>query len=76
MFGFFVRSSSSGGRDPGIALAVAAETGIVLLIYLDRLWPRSRAGVIAERRVLTRSDLYDAIMERASASGPSDGQSS
>ena len=49
-----------------IALAgVAAETGVVMLIYLDS----ALSGVIAQRkqegRVLTANDLYHAIMEGA-----------
>ena len=45
-----------------IALAgVAAETGVVMLIYLDQAWAaRQRAG----RRVTLR-DLYDAVVEGA-----------
>jgi Cu/Ag efflux pump CusA len=65
MLGFFVRSSSSGGRDPGIALAVATETGVVMLIYLDQSLAEIKGRREAARRVLTRSDFYDAIMERA-----------
>jgi Cu(I)/Ag(I) efflux system membrane protein CusA/SilA len=45
-----------------IALAgVAAETGVVMLIYLDHAW-QSRA---ADGRVPTARDLYDAVMEGA-----------
>ncbi len=45
-----------------IALAgVAAETGVVMLLYLDHAWhARVRTG-----RPLTRRDLYDAVMEGA-----------
>jgi copper/silver efflux system protein len=45
-----------------IALAgVAAETGVVMLIYLDHAW---RARKAAGRRATTR-DLYDAVLEGA-----------
>ncbi|HMM92745.1 efflux RND transporter permease subunit, partial [Bradyrhizobium sp.] len=49
-----------------IALAgVAAETGVVMLIYLDQALDQRRARRAAECRALTRSDLYEAIMEGA-----------
>src|SRR5882757_4164025 len=49
-----------------IALAgVAAETGVVMLIYLNQALGENRARREAEGRALTRSDLYDAIMEGA-----------
>ena len=45
-----------------IALAgVAAETGVVMLIYLDHAWEARRAA----GRVPTLRDLYDAVMEGA-----------
>jgi len=45
-----------------IALAgVAAETGVVMLIYLDHAWEARRAA----GRVPTLRDLYDAIVEGA-----------
>ncbi len=45
-----------------IALAgVAAETGVVMIVYLDEVYDRRRA----ESSMLTRRDLYDAIMEGA-----------
>ncbi|MBI2797452.1 MAG: efflux RND transporter permease subunit [Gemmatimonadetes bacterium] len=45
-----------------IALAgVAAETGVVMLIYLDHAW----AARQADGRVPTLRDLYDAVMEGA-----------
>jgi Cu(I)/Ag(I) efflux system membrane protein CusA/SilA len=45
-----------------IALAgVAAETGVVMLIYLDHAW-KTR---VAEGRRATLRDLYDAVMEGA-----------
>lgn len=45
-----------------IALAgVAAETGVVMLIYLDHAW-RER---MASGRTLTRGDVHDAVMEGA-----------
>jgi Cu(I)/Ag(I) efflux system membrane protein CusA/SilA len=46
-----------------IALAgVAAETGVVMLIYLDHALEEIRARRAAEGRTLTRADLHDAIM--------------
>jgi Cu(I)/Ag(I) efflux system membrane protein CusA/SilA len=49
-----------------IALAgVAAETGVVMLIYLDRAWQEVRARCVAEGRALTADDLHAAIMEGA-----------
>ena len=49
-----------------IALAgVAAETGVVMLIYLNHAWVDIKARCDVESRALTRRDLYDAIMEGA-----------
>src|SRR4029078_8531811 len=49
-----------------IALAgVAAETGVVMLIYLDQALAEIKGRREAEARAVTRSDLYDAIMEGA-----------
>jgi Cu(I)/Ag(I) efflux system membrane protein CusA/SilA len=49
-----------------IALAgVAAETGVVMLIYLNHALAQIEARRAAEGRALTRRDLYDAIMEGA-----------
>ncbi len=49
-----------------IALAgVAAETGVVMLIYLDHALREVRAERAAAGRAFTRSDLYDAIMRGA-----------
>ena len=46
-----------------IALAgVAAETGVIMLIYLDHAWDEQRAEVAAAGREATRADLYRAIM--------------
>jgi copper/silver efflux system protein len=46
-----------------IALAgVAAETGVVMLIYLDQAAREVQARCAAEERHYTRSDLYQAIM--------------
>src|SRR5713101_4751641 len=45
-----------------IALAgVGAETGVVMLLYLDHAWDRFQA----ERRMNTMRDLHDAVMEGA-----------
>jgi Cu(I)/Ag(I) efflux system membrane protein CusA/SilA len=49
-----------------IALAgVAAETGVVMLIYLNHALATIKARCVAEGRELSRRDLYDAIMEGA-----------
>jgi Cu(I)/Ag(I) efflux system membrane protein CusA/SilA len=49
-----------------IALAgVAAETGVVMLIYLDQALEARRALCAAEGRAFTRADLHMAIMEGA-----------
>lgn len=46
-----------------IALAgVAAETGVIMLIYLDHAWTKMKATRAAEGRSLTRDDLREAIM--------------
>jgi Cu(I)/Ag(I) efflux system membrane protein CusA/SilA len=49
-----------------IALAgVAAETGVVMLMYLNQALAHIAAQRAGEGRAVTRSDLYDAIMEGA-----------
>jgi len=49
-----------------IALAgVAAETGVVMLIYLDNALKETTAHREIEGRNLTRADLYEAIIEGA-----------
>jgi Cu(I)/Ag(I) efflux system membrane protein CusA/SilA len=49
-----------------IALAgVAAETGVVMLIYLEHAWERIRAERGAAGATPTATDLYDAVMEGA-----------
>jgi Cu(I)/Ag(I) efflux system membrane protein CusA/SilA len=49
-----------------IALAgVAAETGVVMIIYLNQAWAEVTARRDAEGRPLTRDDLTDAIMQGA-----------
>ena len=49
-----------------IALAgVAAETGIVMLVYLEQAWQTVRHQVQAEGRALTRADLWQAIQHGA-----------
>ncbi|MEQ8396153.1 CusA/CzcA family heavy metal efflux RND transporter [Thalassobaculum sp.] len=46
-----------------IALAgVAAETGVIMLIYLDQAMVELKSERAAERRPFTRDDLYQAIM--------------
>jgi len=44
---------------------VAAETGVVMLIYLDHALQRRRQTAAREERLLTRNDLTLAIMEGA-----------
>jgi len=49
-----------------IALAgVAAETGVVMLIYLDHAWEAARRRCRDEGRAPGPSDLYGAVMEGA-----------
>ncbi|TAH44713.1 MAG: efflux RND transporter permease subunit [Betaproteobacteria bacterium] len=49
-----------------IALAgVAAETGVIMLIYLDHAWKELRERRQAEGREAGIADLYEAIMEGA-----------
>ncbi len=49
-----------------IALAgVAAETGVIMLIYLDHAWEELKAKRRAEGQVPSLADLYEAIMEGA-----------
>jgi len=49
-----------------IALAgVAAETGVVMLIYLDHAWEAVQATCREESRAPTANDLYAAVMEGA-----------
>jgi Cu(I)/Ag(I) efflux system membrane protein CusA/SilA len=49
-----------------IALAgVAAETGVVMLIYLDHAWKAQRVGEAPHARRRSLRDLYDAVMEGA-----------
>jgi Cu(I)/Ag(I) efflux system membrane protein CusA/SilA len=49
-----------------IALAgVAAETGVVMIIYLNQAWAEVRVRRDTEGRPLTRDDLTDAIMQGA-----------
>jgi Cu(I)/Ag(I) efflux system membrane protein CusA/SilA len=49
-----------------IALAgVAAETGVIMLIYLDHAWEDQKRKALAEGRAVKRADLTGAIMEGA-----------
>jgi Cu(I)/Ag(I) efflux system membrane protein CusA/SilA len=49
-----------------IALAgVAAETGVVMLIYLDQALAAQKARCVTDGRPFTRADLHAAIMEGA-----------
>ena len=49
-----------------IALAgVAAETGVVMLVYIDNAWKDTLARCRAESRVATAADVHAAVMEGA-----------
>ncbi|MDD5411116.1 MAG: CusA/CzcA family heavy metal efflux RND transporter, partial [Methylobacter sp.] len=49
-----------------IALAgVAAETGVVMLIYLDQAYREKQRQCLEENRAFTETDLYDALMTGA-----------
>jgi Cu(I)/Ag(I) efflux system membrane protein CusA/SilA len=49
-----------------IALAgVAAETGVVMLIYLDNAWQEAKAHSREQGRLPGAADLYGAVMEGA-----------
>ncbi len=49
-----------------IALAgVAAQTGVVMLIYLDLAWEKVKAKRLESGRAPQASDLYEAVMEGA-----------
>jgi len=49
-----------------IALAgVAAETGVVMLIYLDHAWQEVKTGCRVSGRTPNANDLYQAVMEGA-----------
>ena len=49
-----------------IALSgVAAETGVVMLIYLDHAWAARKASALAAGRRASAADVYAAVMEGA-----------
>ncbi|MDE2183987.1 MAG: efflux RND transporter permease subunit [Alphaproteobacteria bacterium] len=49
-----------------IALAgVAAETGVVMLIYLNNAWAEAKSGAVGQGRSLTQADLIAAIKSGA-----------
>jgi Cu(I)/Ag(I) efflux system membrane protein CusA/SilA len=49
-----------------IALAgVAAETGVVMLIYLDHAWAATQRQCQEQRRAVTATDLYQAVVAGA-----------
>jgi Cu(I)/Ag(I) efflux system membrane protein CusA/SilA len=49
-----------------IALAgVAAETGVVMLIYLDHAWEEIKERRQRDGLIVTKADLYSAIIEGA-----------
>jgi Cu(I)/Ag(I) efflux system membrane protein CusA/SilA len=49
-----------------IALAgVAAETGVIMLIYLDHAWEEHKTRCRAEGRAPAESDLHEAVMQGA-----------
>ncbi|SFK72460.1 Cu(I)/Ag(I) efflux system membrane protein CusA/SilA [Nitrosomonas aestuarii] len=46
-------------------IGVAAETGIIMLVYLDQAWERIRLQSIGKSRKLSLDNLYAAVMEGA-----------
>ena len=49
-----------------IALAgVAAETGVVMLVYLEQAWQQKEVECKAQKQLMAPADLYMAIMEGA-----------
>jgi copper/silver efflux system protein len=46
-------------------LGVAAETAVVMLVYLDLAWDAARARCAAAGRAPSSQDLYDAVLEGA-----------
>ncbi len=44
---------------------IAAETGVVMLTYIDQAWEAAKARCRAEGRAPETADLYDAVMEGA-----------
>ncbi len=46
-------------------LGVAAETAVVMLVYLDQAWDAVRARCAAGGRAPSSQDLYDAVLEGA-----------
>ena len=48
-----------------LSVAVAAETGVIMLIYLDHAWEAVKAKCRAAGREPGVGDLYEAVMEGA-----------
>lgn len=46
-------------------LGVAAETAVVMLVYLDQAWDAARARCAAGGRAPSSQELYDAVLEGA-----------
>ena len=46
-------------------LGVAAETAVVMLVYLDQAWDAARARCAANGQAPSTRDLYDAVLEGA-----------
>ncbi len=44
---------------------VAAETGVVMIVYLDEAWKRRQQEAVAEDRKATIGELFDAAVEGA-----------
>ena len=42
---------------------VAAETGVIMLIYLDQSWEKIKSKCRLDAREPTSADLYEAVME-------------
>jgi len=46
-------------------IGVAAETGVIMLVYLDQAWKKIKSQCIADNRNPSLADLYAAVMEGA-----------
>ena len=55
----------AGAGTPILLAGVAAETGVVMLIYLDHAWEKIRGEREAEGEPATAANLYSAVMEGA-----------
>ena len=46
-------------------IGVAAETGVIMLVYLDQAWKKIQSQCVIDSRKPSKSDLYAAVMEGA-----------